>query len=102
MRRTGPSSARRRPQPQLATGPSRSWRSYVMIRGAILSETDDRIPIVETYRGVGIHNEQPRKRIERVVKPEIDRVFDELHGVRELFEFAKSAANSPEARMLAG
>jgi hypothetical protein len=61
----------------------------------------DNIPVVETYRGVGIHDEQPRERIETVVKPEIDRVID-LGDVRRLFDFASDARNSPEARLLAG
>jgi hypothetical protein len=63
--------------------------------------TRDAIPIVEVYRGVGIHDQQQQDRIERVVKPEIDHVLDRLSGVTELFEFAASSLNAPEARSLA-
>jgi len=59
-----------------------------------------RIPIVECYKGVGIHDQQTRDRIERVVRWEIDRVLV-MNDVRELVEFAADRGNSPEARMLA-
>jgi hypothetical protein len=60
----------------------------------------DEISTIETYRGVGIHDNQPQSRIEGVVKPEIDRV----HAMRDapaLFAFACAPLNCPEARLLA-
>jgi hypothetical protein len=62
--------------------------------------SDDRIPIVETYRGVGIHNEQSRRRIDSVVKPALDRVFAEDDPDR-LLEIVKNVQQPPEARLLA-
>jgi hypothetical protein len=64
------------------------------------NENDDAIPIVETYRGIGIHEEQPPERIASVVKPEIDTV----HAMSDLSALAKYAADitrSPEARLIA-
>ena len=61
----------------------------------------DKIPIVETYRGVGIHDAQPVERIERVVKPAIDAVL-KMGDVDELIAFAGDISNAPEARILAG
>jgi hypothetical protein len=43
--------------------------------------SQDTIPIVDKYRGVGIHDQQPQERIERVVKPEIDHVLDDLSDI---------------------
>jgi hypothetical protein len=63
--------------------------------------TRDAIPVVEFHRGVGIHDSQPEERIKNIVKPEIDHVLDRLSGITELFEFAGSSVNAPEARMLA-
>ena len=34
----------------------------------------NRIPIVEVYRGIGVHDQQPADRIERIAKLEIDAV----------------------------
>ena len=62
---------------------------------------NDQIPFVAEYRGVGIHDCQPVERINKVVKPEIDRVH-KMSDIKQLYEFAKSALNSPEARLLAG
>jgi|SRR5215471_1199316 len=62
---------------------------------------DDRIPSVGRYRGIDIHADQPAERIERIVKPEIDYVLDNLHDLEELFVFARLVTNSPEARLLA-
>lgn len=61
----------------------------------------DTIPIVETYRGVGVHADQPRERIERRVKPEIDAVFAMQDSAR-LFIYCGDVTRPPEARMLAG
>ena len=62
---------------------------------------DDRIPLCGYHRGVGIHADQPSERIERVVKPEIDYVLDNLHDLEALFAFARAIEHSPEARLLA-
>ena len=59
----------------------------------------DLIPIVETYRGVDLHNEQSPKRL-AVVRDGIDRVFAE-HAFPRLFEIAGDPAWPPEARLLA-
>jgi hypothetical protein len=61
---------------------------------------DDRIPIVETYRGVGIHNEQSRQRVASVVKPSVDRVHEEDNPDR-LLEIARNVQEPPEARLFA-
>ncbi|GJD64417.1 hypothetical protein [Methylobacterium frigidaeris] len=62
--------------------------------------TDDRIPIVETYRGVGIHAFQPRDRIEAMVKPAIDRVFG-LSDPAALARYLGDPTHPPEARLFA-
>jgi hypothetical protein len=61
---------------------------------------EDQIPIVETYHGVPIHDQQPRERIENVVQPEIDQVIG-LTDVGQLLEFAKDISKTPEARLFA-
>ena len=58
------------------------------------------IPTIEEYRGVGIHGDQPRDRIEAIVKPEIDRVLA-MKDLGALFDFAGDVSKSPEARLLA-
>lgn len=58
----------------------------------------NRIPIVEVYRGVGIQDQQPADRIERIVKPEIDAVYD-MRDLEALYEFAGDVARCPEARL---
>jgi hypothetical protein len=63
-------------------------------------DEDDQIPVVETYRGIGIENRQPLERIELVVKPAIDRV----HAMGDpdlLAAYADDADNPPEARLFA-
>jgi hypothetical protein len=59
-----------------------------------------KIPIVETYRGIGIHNHQTPERIASVVKVEIDEVLDRINDLNELFEFAGDTTKCPEARLL--
>ena len=59
------------------------------------------IQTVEVYRGVGIHDCQPKERIENVVKPEIDKVFA-LEDETKLFAYIREFRNPPEARLLAG
>ncbi|WP_338722373.1 hypothetical protein [Devosia sp. XK-2] len=65
-----------------------------------MTQAEDRIPIVETYRGVGIHDQQPRERIDGVVKPAIDRVLG-IGDVKRLADYAADTGNPPEARLLA-
>jgi hypothetical protein len=60
----------------------------------------DKIPIVETHKGVSIHDAQPSARIEGVVKPEIDRAHA-MTDASSLFDFAGDPMNSPEARLRA-
>ena len=61
---------------------------------------DDRMPTVETYRRVGIHDFQPRERIETVVKSAIDAVYG-LGDGPALLAYAREPAHPPEARLLA-
>jgi hypothetical protein len=61
---------------------------------------DDAIEIVELYRGVGLESDQPRERIEHVVKPQIDIVHD-IDDPEQLLAYANNARNPPEARLLA-
>jgi hypothetical protein len=58
------------------------------------------IPIVEVYRGVGVHDEQSPERIENVVKPAIDYVHS-VDDLALLADYATDPANPPEARILA-
>ena len=58
------------------------------------------IPVIETYRGVGIHDFQSRERVNHVVKPAIDRVFA-LSAPADLFRYAGDNTYPPEARLLA-
>jgi hypothetical protein len=67
-----------------------------------LTAENDRIPVVEYYRGVGIHDHQPRDRIDGVVKPAIDHVLDNLADARELMSYLADRYSPPEARILAG
>lgn len=62
---------------------------------------DARMPIIETYRGVGIHDFQNAERIETVVKPAIDTVFV-MSDAKALFVYASDQRNPPEARLFAG
>ena len=59
------------------------------------------IPCVEYYQGVGIHDCQPRERIEGKVIPALDFVFA-LDDVAALLDFCGDASKPPEARQLAG
>jgi hypothetical protein len=58
------------------------------------------MPVLETYRGVGIHDFQPTERIDTVVKPAIDQVLA-LDGINELLAIAGDTYRPPEARLLA-
>jgi len=71
-----------------------------LARAFSVDEDDDAIPLVETYRGVGIEDQQPPERIE-LVKREIDRVH-RMSAIVELADYAGDAVHPPEARMLGG
>jgi hypothetical protein len=58
------------------------------------------MPSIETYRGVRIHDFQPRKRIEETVKPAIDDVYT-MNDAQQLFDYARDNQNPPEARLFA-
>src|SRR5690242_17195725 len=58
------------------------------------------IPIVDRYRGVGIHDAQSRDRIDDVVKPAIDVVY-RMNDPTGLVGFATNQENPPEARLFA-
>ena len=58
------------------------------------------IPIVETYRAVGIHDFQPAERIADVVKPSIDAVYCMSDPIA-LADYAADSGNPPEARLFA-
>jgi hypothetical protein len=66
-----------------------------------MRRADAKIAIAEVYKGVGVHADQPRERIERVVRPEIDRVLG-MTDSQGLFALCGDVSWSPEARMLAG
>jgi hypothetical protein len=60
----------------------------------------DIIPAIEIYRGCRIHDRQPVSRIERVVKPELDRIL-ESDDLQALFAVCQDITWCPEARLLA-
>ena len=59
-----------------------------------------KIPFIEIYQGVGIHDCQPTARIETVVKPEIDAVM-QMTDIGALVEHAADQIHAPESRLLA-
>lgn len=59
----------------------------------------DTIPVVATYRGVGLHDLQSPDRLD-LVRRAIDNVFDQ-RDIDRLFEIAGDAHWPPEARLLA-
>jgi hypothetical protein len=61
-------------------------------------ESDD-IPVVERYRGCGLHDCQSTERL-RVVRAAIDHVYT-LDQVVDLVEHAGNVRNPPESRILA-
>ena len=65
-----------------------------------MTDSTDAIRIIETYKNVGIHDLQPRERIEAVVKPEIDIVAEMVDPLK-LFAFALDPLRAPEARLAA-
>ncbi len=56
---------------------------------------------IGVYRGVGIHDFQDQARIDGVVRPEIDAVY-EIDDPDELIAWAGDVTRSPEARLWAG
>jgi hypothetical protein len=58
------------------------------------------MPIIEVYRGIGIHDFQDVSRISEVVKPAIDHVFN-ITQPHDLIDYAGNALNPPEARLFA-
>jgi hypothetical protein len=61
-------------------------------------ESDD-VPVVEHYRGCGLHDCQSTERL-RVVRAAIDHVYT-LDQVLDLVEYAGNVRNPPESRLLA-
>jgi len=59
-----------------------------------------KMPVLETYRGIGIHDFQPTERIQAIVKPEIDAVLA-LDDINQLLAVAGDTYRPPEARLLA-
>lgn len=64
-----------------------------------MTAEDDRLPISEEYRGVGIHAGQPPARV-AVVKAAIDAVYA-LSNPTRLLAYLETSANPPEARLFA-
>ncbi|MFK5598308.1 hypothetical protein ACFZ8E_15140 [Methylobacterium sp. HMF5984] len=60
----------------------------------------ERIPIVAAYRGVEIHAYQLRPRVENVIQPAIDQVF-EATDPEALVAYAADPSHPPEARLFA-
>lgn len=60
---------------------------------------EDAIPIIETYRGVGLHDCQTEDRL-RLVRGEIDKVLA-LDEVDQLVDLCGNVRWSPESRLLA-
>jgi hypothetical protein len=60
---------------------------------------NERIPAVAVYRGIEVHDCQSVERIERVIKPEIDLVYDTAY-IERLAEIAADPGFSPESRLL--
>ena len=68
---------------------------------AALSDiADPKIPIIEVYRGVGLHDHQDAARLS-VVRAAIDHVHD-LDDLDRLLAFLENSRNPPEARLFAG
>jgi len=60
----------------------------------------EQIPIVETYRGVGLHDQQEDERL-AVVRADIDTVFDLAGRIDALVDWLANRSKSPESRLLA-
>lgn len=61
---------------------------------------DDRIPTLETYRGVGIHAFQSAEQIATIVRPAIDRVHG-LTDAASLTAYVEDPSRPPEGRLFA-
>ena len=59
----------------------------------------EKIPIVEIYRGVGLHDQQSAARL-KVVRAEIDAVYL-IDDIGDLFEWVARIDRSPESRLFA-
>jgi hypothetical protein len=59
----------------------------------------DDVPVIERYRGCGLHDGQSPERL-RVVRAAIDHVYT-LDQILDLVEHAGNARNPPESRLLA-
>lgn len=63
------------------------------------TDGSDDIPVVELYRGCGLHDGQSPERL-RVVRAAIDHVYT-LDQTADLTEHAGNVRNPPESRLLA-
>jgi hypothetical protein len=61
---------------------------------------NDRVPIAERHRGVGIFGGQTRERIDAIVRPAIDAVSAESR-IHHLVAYAADPCHPPEARLFA-
>lgn len=59
------------------------------------------IPIVETYRGVGLHDQQDEERL-AVVRADVDAAFALAGNIDRLGEYLADRSRAPEARQLVG
>jgi hypothetical protein len=57
-----------------------------------MSRPTEKIPIIEWYKNIGIHDQQSPERINGVVKKEIDEVFA-MDDIVQLAEFAADVGN---------
>jgi hypothetical protein len=62
-------------------------------------QENDRVPICETYRGVGLHIFQSPERLAKV-RRSIDDV-NAIDDIQALYDYAANYPNPPEARLLA-
>lgn len=65
-----------------------------------MTDRDDQIPTVGTYRGVGLHDQQSAERLE-VVKRAIDDVFAAAADSSQLLPIAGNPGWPPESRLFA-
>jgi len=65
-----------------------------------MTQPEDRIPVVEGYKGVGLHADQSPERLAEV-RAEIDQVIALEGRVAELLAWVEWRPNSPESRLLA-
>jgi hypothetical protein len=65
-----------------------------------VGERTDAMPTIGVYRDTDLHDFQSAERIDRVVKPEIDRVMETTNPAA-LLEMAGDCSLAPEARLTA-